>query len=470
MPASYRNFITWLQQAKAQGKSGTGAGILALPTIVATPISYILRMLGAEYVAPTSDVVVGGTASQISETAQPVVSGTGATFDGVDDTLTITFDTPIDLVGKTIAMVFTPVTMATANTTVLSFQNSGGTTVLEVQARTTPAFRGRIRNSGFGFTPNAFVDVAGTRNQILTYQNEPVLVMLDCSATSFCATVQGDMFSRTQLSGGVQLVSSLRLASDVADFANMTFHELAVFSRNDIPAIQQEVERMVSAWGVASAPVWTTGVASEAVNYGDSIAAGVAQTSAWGFLEQAQNNLLAATNRTTSTLAGACFCPVGETDPTIIDFAFPNISNTYAVPVNTAFFVVHYGINDFRTANAPLGSVSSADELSVLGCMKAGITNIRTRNPGIPIIFTSPFYYDLGSGTNAAGYSLQELRDGIEAVCALSSDTHFVDMFTGLGIDTASASTYLADGLHPNDAGHTLGGVRLTSRLSEILV
>jgi lysophospholipase L1-like esterase len=109
-----------------------------------------------------------------------------------------------------------------------------------------------------------------------------------------------------------------------------------------------------------------------------------------------------------------------------------------------------YGTNDYGT-NVPLGTLGVSDQATFYGAMELGYANILADSPAARLIFSLPIYRTNEGNANSLGLTLQDYRAAIIAFCQ-SKKIGYIDP-TNIGFNPTTAATFLADGLHPTDAG-----------------
>ncbi|WP_351224281.1 GDSL-type esterase/lipase family protein [Streptomyces sp. NPDC002133] len=88
--------------------------------------------------------------------------------------------------------------------------------------------------------------------------------------------------------------------------------------------------------------------------------------------------------------------------------------------------------------------------------VRAFVTLVRQGHPDTPLLIVSPVLHPAAESTsNACGATLAELRTAMESAARdlVSAGDRRLALLPGRGLLTAD---HLADGLHPNDAGHAL--------------
>ena len=124
--------------------------------------------------------------------------------------------------------------------------------------------------------------------------------------------------------------------------------------------------------------------------------------------------------------------------------------------------VIHYGTNDF-TGNVAIDNATDDDDTSTLcGALRYALRKIQTAYPKIRVFISSPIYRKWDSTgaetyTNANGKKLREFCTALAGV-ADEFNCPCIDGYKALGINTANASAFLADGTHLNERGRQAFG------------
>lgn len=124
---------------------------------------------------------------------------------------------------------------------------------------------------------------------------------------------------------------------------------------------------------------------------------------------------------------------------------------------------VAFGTND-ASGSVPIGTLGSTDKATFFGGMEVGYANIVAANPTARVIFLIPTFRTSGGGDTI----LAQYRDAIKAFCA-SKNLALIPCNTEMGINDATASVYLSDGLHPNVAGQALQGSYVAAKLASLI-
>jgi len=127
------------------------------------------------------------------------------------------------------------------------------------------------------------------------------------------------------------------------------------------------------------------------------------------------------------------------------------------------------GTNDFGH-NEPLGTPSDTTCATFYGALHVMLKGIIAANPAARVAVFTPlqrtFAGDPGvtGMTNALGLRLVDYVDAILAVAAVYS-VPVLDLYRTAGICPQNASRFLADGIHPNEAGYA----RIAGQMAQFL-
>lgn len=115
------------------------------------------------------------------------------------------------------------------------------------------------------------------------------------------------------------------------------------------------------------------------------------------------------------------------------------------------------GINDYH-ASVRLGDINSTDTMQYYGSYNAIVEYILETSPTIRLVLITPMQKNDGTSTsgqvpNAAGLLPIDYRNATLNI-AEKYGLPCIDMYGLSGINVFTSTTYLSDGLHPNDAGN----------------
>lgn len=136
------------------------------------------------------------------------------------------------------------------------------------------------------------------------------------------------------------------------------------------------------------------------------------------------------------------------------------ISKKYTeIAVGTDVITVFGGTNDFGTGK-PIGHYGDTNpDETIYGAVDYLCKGLLERFPTATIVFITPTQRNFVSGgdtgwnnENSQGYTIQDVGNAIKLVCN-SYAIRVLDGSTIIPINKYTASTYLVDGLHPNEAG-----------------
>lgn len=124
--------------------------------------------------------------------------------------------------------------------------------------------------------------------------------------------------------------------------------------------------------------------------------------------------------------------------------------------------VLFAGTNDFAQS-LPIGKLTDTNDKTMLGAINTVINNIYAKNPAADIRLILPMWrarindantpVDIESTANSIGIYLKDYN---EAIMSVGEYYHFpvLDLYHVFGINKLNYANWLADGLHPNDAGY----------------
>jgi len=127
------------------------------------------------------------------------------------------------------------------------------------------------------------------------------------------------------------------------------------------------------------------------------------------------------------------------------------------------------GTNDFGH-NEPLGTPSDTTCATFYGALKVMLAGIITANPAARVAIFTPLQRTFGGDagvvgmTNALGLQLVDYVDAILEVAAGYS-VPVLDLYRTAGISPQNAACFLADGIHPNEAGYD----RIAGQMAQFL-
>lgn len=135
------------------------------------------------------------------------------------------------------------------------------------------------------------------------------------------------------------------------------------------------------------------------------------------------------------------------------------------IPTDADLVVLFAGTNDYGH-NTPLGSITDTTDVGFYGALYSTLTGIIAANPDVRLVVMTPIHrwgYTSGlviydTDQNGQGLTLKSYVDAIKAMCERIG-VACVDCFAMAGIVPSVSvfkEAYVPDGLHPNDAGHTI--------------
>ena len=106
---------------------------------------------------------------------------------------------------------------------------------------------------------------------------------------------------------------------------------------------------------------------------------------------------------------------------------------------------VMIGVNDYAIS-APLGDIDDVGNDTIYGSLNLLVTGLKEGCPNAFIFFMTPYPFIGMPGHNSAGYTLADVADAVEEVCA-SHSVPVLDMYGDGGFILANDPR--CDGLHP---------------------
>lgn len=121
-------------------------------------------------------------------------------------------------------------------------------------------------------------------------------------------------------------------------------------------------------------------------------------------------------------------------------------------------FVISYGLNDYFN-DQPIASEDPYDITTYCGAIRTAVKTLSAYDADAQILLCTPTYtaYSIADKENAAGKN-HRLQDYVDAVFCLSEELNvgLVDNYYTLGINESNSGSYLADKVHPTEAGRFL--------------
>lgn len=147
-----------------------------------------------------------------------------------------------------------------------------------------------------------------------------------------------------------------------------------------------------------------------------------------------------------------------------------------SIDKNSALIFVLGGTNDYGQ-NVPIGTITDTDPYTFYGALNTLIDGLQADYPDALLLFATPLQRDdeLSDGPetspyNAEGFTLEDYRDAIVAVCE-ERNIEYIDLYNleGMRLEDETFSEYYVDGLHPNDAGSTYISKPIIEKVREML-
>lgn len=139
------------------------------------------------------------------------------------------------------------------------------------------------------------------------------------------------------------------------------------------------------------------------------------------------------------------------------------------------FITIFYGTNDFMGGVAIGEDDGSQSTSQFKGALRHSIETILTAYPKIRIVLITPIYRFWENGgvvTDSDTYEVSgaKLTDFVDAVISVADEYKVpaFNLYNSLGINKINRMTFLADGVHPSEAGRERIGESIAARLSAI--
>ena len=113
------------------------------------------------------------------------------------------------------------------------------------------------------------------------------------------------------------------------------------------------------------------------------------------------------------------------------------------------------GVNDY-SLNVPIGEANDSSVHTFSGALNTLFAGLVEQYPDSRIIALTPIQRSDRTGSNDAGYNLEDYANCVTSIAGNYDQVDSIDLYHApeLNFSTEEASSaYLADGLHPNDAG-----------------
>ncbi len=139
------------------------------------------------------------------------------------------------------------------------------------------------------------------------------------------------------------------------------------------------------------------------------------------------------------------------------------------------YIAIFYGTNDF-TGGVAIGSDDGSQSTSQFkGALRHSIETILTAYPKIRIVLITPIYRfwkndEVVTDSDTYEVSGVKLTDFVDAVISVADEYKIpaFNLYNSLGINKINRTTFLADGVHPSNAGCERIGDSIAARLSAI--
>ncbi len=132
--------------------------------------------------------------------------------------------------------------------------------------------------------------------------------------------------------------------------------------------------------------------------------------------------------------------------------------------------VVFGGTNDFGIGDAPFGTMEDRTADTFIGALHVLHLQLLERYPAAQLVALTPLHRDGEAEPNSRGKVAADYVEAVRQVAAYYG-VPVLDLWATSGMQPAvpvMKTTYMPDGLHPNDAGHALLAKRIISFLKAL--
>lgn len=242
----------------------------------------------------------------------------------------------------------------------------------------------------------------------------------------------------------------------------------------DIVAINQRIDHIPSSQANTGFSCWE---GKTAVCVGDSITAGSGVTDTNKRYYNQLKDILNLESVTGMGVAGSCVSATSNYG----NNNQPLIKRYTSIPTGKDLVTVYMGTNDYGH-ETPMGTIADTTDISFYGALNVIIPGILNRCTTSRLVWITPSRrYGFGKNgnnvsftydwlPNASGYTLLDYVNAIKEVCSRYS-VPVIDLYNMSGLQPCISyikSTYMPDGLHPNDLAHTKIAVYLAKELNMI--
>ena len=178
---------------------------------------------------------------------------------------------------------------------------------------------------------------------------------------------------------------------------------------------------------------------------GDSITDGFGSSDGNGYLMKLSDIL----NLKRINNYGVASTAIGGTDDTAFVNRFLNESlSTYQeIDSETDLIFIFGGHNDFETQ----GNLGDTTNETLYGSLYLLYNGLKEKYPSATIVFATPLQRAEEGGNNFMRGVARIIKDYCD-----TNNIPVIDLYNESGITIENSSTYLMDGVHPNDEGYTL--------------
>ena len=146
---------------------------------------------------------------------------------------------------------------------------------------------------------------------------------------------------------------------------------------------------------------------------------------------------------------GVASTAIGGTDDTdfVNRFLNESLSTYQEIDSETDLIFIFGGHNDFETQ----GNLGDTTNETLYGSLYLLYNGLKEKYPSATIVFATPLQRAEEGGNNFMRGVARIIKDYCD-----TNNIPVIDLYNESGITIENSSTYLMDGVHPNDEGYTL--------------
>lgn len=144
-----------------------------------------------------------------------------------------------------------------------------------------------------------------------------------------------------------------------------------------------------------------------------------------------------------------------------------------SLETDSDYVLIFMGTEDFKLPKAEIGNIDDKKDTTFIGSLNLAIEKILSVNTGVKILLATPLFrgrINPGDGKDCDGYPVNDrfLFEYANAIKKVGEYNHIpvVDLFNECMINKYTHGFYLADGLYPNDEGHSLVADKIFDAMS----